>query len=135
MDKKIEPQAVLYEYNNIEGYSFSPDIETLTKLEKFFNKSYLTHRLEYFREFDEETDVIRYSRCNNKNIVSYYAIKNGIAVCGVMKDGEIDWSHIEEMTDFVISRFEAFKNHGITFVNDELNNIFNKKPHILTRSR
>lgn len=135
MGKKIEPQAVLYEYNNIEVYSFSPDIETLTKVEKFFNKSYLTHRLEYFREFDGETDVIRYSRCNNKNIVSYYAIKNGIAVCGVMKDGEIEWSYMEGMTNFITLRFKAFKEQGITFVNDELNNIFNKKPHILTRSR
>ena len=135
MDINIKPQAVLYEYNNIEGYSFSTDIETLTKVEKFFNKSYLTHRLEYFREFDGETDVIRYSRCNNSEIVSYYTIRNGIALCGFMKDGEICWEYMEGMTNFVIPRFKAFKDNGITFATEEINDLFNKKTYIRTKNR
>ena len=124
-----EQQTVLYEFNDMTNVVF------LSENNFPDDHKILTHKLEYFKEFDGETDVIRYSRCNNKNIVSYYTIKNGIAACGVMKDREIDWSYIDEMTNFVKSRFKAFKDQGITFVNDELNNIFNKNPHILTRSR
>ena len=120
---KNEQQIVLYEYNNQCGYIFVAE-------NTIFDDKILTHKLEYFENFDGETDVIRYSRVDNSNIVSYYTIRNGIALCGIMKDGEIEWTYIQGLTNFVIVRFKAVKEQGITFVNDDINNLFSKKTYV-----
>ena len=124
-----EQQTVLYEFNDMTNVVFL--------LENNFPDDHkiLTHKLEYFKNFDGETDIIRYSRCNNSKIVSYYTIRNGIALCGFMKDGEICWEYMEGMTNFVIQRFKAFKDNGITFATEKINNLFNNKPYIRTKNR
>lgn len=119
---------VLYEYNNQKGYSFQNE-------EKFFQNKILTHKLEYFANIDGETDIIKYSRCNNEKIVSYYTIRNGIALCGTVKAGKIEWKYMEGMTNYVIARFQAFKDNGITFVAKEINDLFNKNSYTRIKNR
>lgn len=122
-------QTVLYEFNDMTNVIFLPEDEFPAE------HKILTHKLEYFKKLDGEYDVIRYSRCNKENIVSYYTIRNGIALCGLMKDGQIDWNYMEGMTNYVATRFMAFQNNGIELVSDELKFFLGNQKFVRTRNR
>lgn len=123
-----EQQTVLCEINDMISVVF------LSENDLIVDHKTLTHRLKYFENFEGEKDVIRYSRCNNSNIVSYYTIRNGIALCGSMKDGEIDWKYVPGMTNFVITRFKAFNDYNVKFVKDEINQLLSR-PYMRIKNR
>ena len=119
---------VLYEFASISGPSFFE--ECISNDEQA-----LSHKLEYFIYFNGENDVIRYTNCNNKKIVSYYTIRDGRVLCGFVRDGEIEWFPVDGMLNFVILRFEAFKDIGITFVTEEINNLCKEKINTRIKNR
>ena len=118
---------VLYEFNSMNGVYFFEECSSS-------DRQVLSHKLEYFSSFNGINDVIRYTRCNNKEIVSYYTIRNGIALCGAIKNGEIDWKYVPGMTNFVVARFKAFKDCGIIFINDKINMLLRRK-HMRIKNR
>lgn len=125
--KKLKPAMILYEFGCMGILNFVSEKEYLLK--KITNDMMLTYyKLEYFREFDGVKDVIRYSKVDKKNnIVSYYTIRNDSAVTGSLDndDEEISWNYNAEMLKFLLPRFKAFMDMGITFNNEDINQLCN----------
>lgn len=118
-----KPQIVLYEFYCVGNLNFVSHNEYA--FNNIINNSVVPcYKLEYYRELDGLNDVIRYSRFDKEdNIVSYYTIRNNIAVTGKMKDNHIEWNYNVGMTNFVLARFIPFMNKGISFANKNLNDI------------
>lgn len=122
-------QTVLYEFNDMTNVIFLPEDEIPAE------HKILTHKLKYFKEFAGQTDVIKYSRCNKENIVSYYTIRDGKALCGIVKNWKISWQYIEGMTNYVALRLMAFQDNGIELVSDELKFFLGNQKFVRTRNR
>lgn len=139
MNKKVtEPQIVLYELGGMGSLNFiSATEEAFNKIISNMKVPYC--KLEYFRELDGVKDVIKYSKMDkNNNIISYYTIRDNDVITGLMVDDEINWSYNDGMFNFILIRFKAFKDMGIVFNYDGLNQLTdssNNKNNKLSRVR
>lgn len=106
------------------------------------NSKLNSYELRYVRKYDDAKDIIIYSKTRNNtlnSIVFYRFDKKGILVMRTLKNKK--WEKIPTgMIDYVIQMFAGFREKGVTFTNNTINEITDnfiktRRPKTLERTR
>lgn len=120
------PDMILYQVSILQGLNIETKIIEANDEEYGWiinNQKIGSYELKYFKEYNGIKDVIIYSKVGETNpkLISFYTFdKNGICRVRSMKDYK--WRNCI-MTNYVIPIFAAFREYGITFINDSINDI------------
>ena len=141
-----KPLMTLYE-TNIMGVTNIGSEKGNTLLRFGQKRKSPYYKLEYFREFNGQEDVIKETLISpdKDNVISYYTIFNiageTYGLTATTQNDDISgfkWNLNCGVIPFVIARFKAFKDKGITFTNDNINTLideYNKNIKPKTRAR
>ena len=134
-----KPLMTLYE-TNIMGDT-NIDSEQGNTLLRFGLKSKSPYyKLEYFKELNGREDVIKETLISpdKDNVISYYTIygegDKAHALTATSRNDYIlsfRWRPNYDIMSFVLVRFKAFKDKGITFSNDNINTLIDEYNKII----
>lgn len=140
----INAEMVLYKVNifsdsRIDVKFIKPDDEDYN----YFINNYdlISYELKYIREYNGMTDVIMYSKTRDISTsgTSFYTLDcDGNALVCSLKNR--NWQQVSGMNDYVLLMFAAFREQGITFTNNTINEITDnfiktRRPKSLERTK
>ena len=105
------------------------------------NYDLISYELKYLREYNGMTDVIMYSKTRDLTLkgTSFYTLdlEGNVLVCSLANR---NWQQVSGMNDYVLLMFAAFREQGITFTNNTINEITDnfiktRRPKSLERTK
>ena len=144
-DLSSNTEMVLYMVSILKGLSISNKI--IERDDENYgwiidNSELDSYELRYIRKYDDTEDIIVYSKTRNNtlNSIFFYRFnKNGILVMRTLKNKT--WKTMPTgMIDYVIQMFAGFREQGITFTNNTINEITDnfiktRRPKTLERTK
>lgn len=127
--KNNKPIMTIYE-TNVMGVTNFGDLKGNNFLRLVQRCQLPYYKLEYFKEFNGQKDVIKETMItpDKENVISYYAISNQedepyVLTATSRNDDILDfsWKQNYGVISFVVVRFKAFRDRGVTFINDDIN--------------
>lgn len=137
--KNNKPAMTLYE-TNIMGFTNIGGEKGNDYLRLVQRSKLPYYKLEYFKEFNGQKDVIKETRIipDEENVILYYTICNQedetYVLTATLRNDDVfyfSWEQNYGMVSFVIVRFKAFRDRGVTFINDNINTLVDEYPKIM----